>query len=516
MTNAEKLQRILDSPSSWIETFCKIVNKDNKLVPFILNDEQKDFVNNKTQLDIILKSRQIGFSVLNAALSLYYCCTIPNVHCLLASYTLDSANTIYDKLKQIYYSIPDCVKPKEIQNNRKELAFANGSKITVTTIGNKDIARGSSLYFVHLSEFAFVSDDKAKKQLTAIEQSILPDSGGIVIESTANGLNHYYELYNKAENKECMYEAHFYSWLNDYKMHAKEQKEYSEKYKAINGHYLTKEELEPIEKTYLDNGATLQMLMWRRMKISNIGEQQFQTEFPAFSNEAFVSTGATVFDVKNVQLDYNVKKSLKSLQTITTLPQSIKIYMSNYLTIWNEPQSGVHYYISCDSAEGMGGTFDYTVIDVYTENAEQVAQFRSNKIKPPDIAMILNELGHYYNGANIIVENASTGGVILDRLRNMYHYKNLYKYKDWDARGRQIKKVGFKTTPKSKPILISQFVEWYENNDVFIKSTATLKEMKTYVFDGSSTNAIIGQHDDCCIACALVIEAIKTHKNYIW
>lgn len=506
----------MNSPILWIENFCKIVNKDGKEVPFMLNDEQRDFVNHKSQLDIILKSRQIGFSVLNCALSLYYCCTMPNVHCMLASYTQDSANTIYDKLKQIYYSIPSVVKPKEIQNNRKELAFSNGSKITVTTIGNKDIARGSSIYFCHLSEFAFVVDDRATKQLMAIEQAMLPNSGGIVIESTANGLNHFYELYNKAENKENMYHAHFYSWLNDHQMHSKEQKEYSKRYKSINGHYLTEEELTPLERTYFNSGANLNMLMWRRLKVSNIGESAFSQEYPAFANEAFISTGATVFDVGKVQLDYNSKKSVIPLKSIANLPTSLALYLRNYLTVWNTPMSGTHYYIGCDSAEGMGGIYDYTVITIYTDDAEQVAEFRANTVKPYDIAEILYNLGIYYNNANIIVENASTGGIILDRLRNVNKYVNLYKYKDFDARGKVVKKLGWKTTPKSKPILINDFLEWYQNNDICIKSLATLNEMKTYMFDGSSTNAISGQHDDCVISTALVVQAIKTHKNYIW
>ena len=76
MNKTEKLLHIINSPVLWIETFCKINDKRGKTVRFKLNDEQKDFVRNKTAQDIILKSRQIGMSTLIDALTLYYVCTI--------------------------------------------------------------------------------------------------------------------------------------------------------------------------------------------------------------------------------------------------------------------------------------------------------------------------------------------------------------------------------------------------------------------------------------------------------
>lgn len=519
MNKTEKLLHIINSPVLWIETFCKINDKRGKTVRFKLNDEQKDFVRNKTAQDIILKSRQIGMSTLIDALTLYYVCTIPNIHCMLASYTQDSANAIYDKLKTIYYNLPESIRPAELQNNRKELALANGSKITVTTIGNRDIARGSSLFFCHLSEFAFVPDERANKQLLSIEQAMMPPiirgkycCGGIVIESTANGLNHYYELYNKAENHENTYTAHFYSWLNDYKMNEIQQKDYAKKYEIQNGK-LIESQLTDIENTYLNGGATIEMLEWRRMKMSNNGKS-FCQEYPAFPSEAFISTGNTVFDVSAVTLDYAQKQSINPLSDITGLPTLLSMYMNNYLTIWDKPLIGEKYYIGVDSAEGMGGTNDYSVISVFDSDGEQTAQFRSNVTKPFEIAEILDCIGRWYNTANIIVEAMSTGTIILDRLRNMYHYPNLYKYKDKVNGGK--KKLGYPETPKTKAQLINDMIEWYTNKDINIKSLNTLSEMKTYLFDGVSTNAVRGGHDDCVISCALVIQAIKTHMNYLW
>jgi hypothetical protein len=69
MTNAEKLRKILDNPRLWIESFLQIANKEGKIVPFRLNELQSDFIKNIDKYNIILKSRQLGFSVLMTAYS---------------------------------------------------------------------------------------------------------------------------------------------------------------------------------------------------------------------------------------------------------------------------------------------------------------------------------------------------------------------------------------------------------------------------------------------------------------
>lgn len=513
MTAIEKLKRIMSSPILWGETFCKVVNKKGKTVTFKMNPQQRELVEGLSKYNIVLKSRQLGITTISCCLSLYYAITKPNSHCMLISYSLDSASTIFDKLKTMYDSLPNGIRPKEIANNRSSLKFSNGSKITVTTLGSKELARGSSLQFVHISEVAFAKQELVSKQLLAIEQALLPDSK-LIIESTANGLNEFYNIWQKAENGESLYKPFFFSWIDDKIMFAEEYEQFSKRYKSIHGAELTIDELEPIEQTYYNMGASLKQLMWRRLKIANSSEMQFKQEYPATPIEAFITTGNNIFDTEKVVQQYNERKSIEKLTDILSLPTALKPYIRTYLKVWEEPQRGMKYYVGVDSAEGVGQ--DSSVIDIYNQDAVQVAQFRSNKIQAYNIASICNEIGLWYNRALLIVEKASTGGVILDRLRNMYHYKNLYKHKDYDQKGKMVKKIGWKTTLKTKPLLINDFAEWFHNNDIFIRSADTLNEMKTYVYDGSSTNAESGKHDDTVIASALAVQGIKSGINYLW
>ncbi len=56
--------------------------------------------------------------------------------------------------------------------------------------------------------------DNVDKQLLAIEQALKPN-GKIILESTANGLNYFSEMWNKSERKDNMYKPFFFSWIND-------------------------------------------------------------------------------------------------------------------------------------------------------------------------------------------------------------------------------------------------------------------------------------------------------------
>ena len=212
--NKEKLVYLWDDVNTvdWIQTFIKIVDKQGKMVPFILTEEQRTLVEQMERENIILKSRQLGISSIVIALSIRACIVNDHTTCLLVSHNQSSTNTIFDKLKQQFNSLPDFIKPKLATNNRQELKFENGSKITCLTAGNKDIGRGDTFNgIVHLSEFAFWKNPD--KQLISLTQA-LSDTGKIIIESTAQGFNKFSEVYYQAKSGENSYKGFFFNWIN--------------------------------------------------------------------------------------------------------------------------------------------------------------------------------------------------------------------------------------------------------------------------------------------------------------
>lgn len=507
MTHEEKIKIIWNDPRLFIENFIQIVDKRGKIVPFRLNELQDDFLSQMEKYNIILKSRQLGFSVFALAYSLYISITRANSTCLLMSYSIDSATGIFEKLKQMYFTIPDVIKPSLINNNKKELKFENGSRIIVATCGNKDVARGLTISFAHLSEVAFMKDT-ISKQLLAIEQALTP-SAKIILESTANGYNYFSEIWNKAKSSENMYKPYFANWYENKSMFKDDYINAVEIWKARNnGELLTLAELDAEELDLHKLGATIEQLMWRRLKIANNGGgdkglQNFYQEFPSTDTQAFISTGNSVFDSKKIDERLRYLPRHLNRNQLKGLKDILQNYLNNSLFIWEKPKLDMKYYLGVDSAEGVGQ--DYSVIQVFSEEGVQVAEFRNNKIAPHVFAQVVLELGKYYNRGQLIVEKASAGHTVVSKLRHDYRYRNMYMHKEYDARGRAKKKVGYVTNSKTKPLMVNKFREMFEENQIVINSKTLLEEMKVFKIEGDKMGAISGMHDDCVMSTAMAI-----------
>lgn len=515
--NQEKLKFLWkdENTALWIETFIKIADKSGKIVPFILTDEQKEVVSTMQRENIILKSRQLGISSVVVALSIRACIVKDNTTCLLVSHNQSSTNTIFDKLKQQFNSLPDWIKPEMTTNNRQELKFVNGSKITCLTAGNKDIGRGDTFNgIVHLSEFAFWKNPD--KQLKALSQA-LSDTGKLIIESTADGFNKFSEVYYQAKNHENSYKRYFFNWINGGRLFEDLYKLAVDRYITMNGKKLSVEDLDSDEIELHNIGATLDQLTWRRQKIATEGLETFHVEFPSSDNECFCTTGTQLFDSKRI--DNSIQTILKDKisyipkNSIIGLPTTLQTLYGKSLQIWGIPKIGERYYIGVDCSEGIGQ--DYSTAIVLNKDGEQVAQFKNNQIKPYQFADVIDTLGRYYNKALLTVEKASGGYAVIERLRYDKHYMNMLKYKTFDEFNRTIWKVGFDTNAKTKSIIVNDCREWFEKGMIKIVSKDILEEMKVFVSnDKGSMGAINGSHDDLVMALCLTIAGIKANIWY--
>lgn len=525
LTDAAKLKAVLDDPILWMRNFVRIVDKKGELIPFELNAQQLQFMNEKEKMNIILKSRQLGFSTLTCGLALYHACTKPNTHCLLVSYSQESASSLFDKLKQMYETIPTPVKPALNTNNKKELSMKNGSKVTCATAGLKEIARGMTLTFVHLSEFAFWREN-AGDLLLGLEQALTPNST-LVIESTANGMNFFSELYRAAAAKVNTYKPFFFSWWEDKVMFNEEYELYYKIFMAQNNNKL------PLwcdyEKELLLKGAREEQLIWRRIKISNMGydgEKKFKQEFPSTDIEAFQTTGYGLFDAEMISeqamsalepLKYediekfsDRRKDSFLLDYGDRFPGELLEYVkSGELVIYELRKPQWRYYVGCDFSEGVGR--DFTVF--YGQNFNCFTQFcfKSNRLRPTVCADILNKLARYYNYAYLVIERASSGPTAIDKLRNEYGYMNMHKHKMMDERGKKRSQIGFVTSQKSKVQIINDLREWFNEGELVIYDKTTLNELSTFVLDeGGRMRASGSNHDDHVMAAALSLHGLKT------
>ncbi|MFB5281914.1 DNA packaging protein [Peribacillus sp. Hz7] len=415
---------------------------------------------------------------------------------------------------------PD-VFPTVKRDNRDELIFSNGSKVSCLVGSNKSIGRGSSYSWLHLSEYAFY--DRQEMQLLSAEQSLMRgEHSRLTIETTSNGTsNNFYRLTMASMKGNSKYKTMFIPFYHDlYKKQFKFEHDEAESwYKENNkGTRLSVKDLEPDEKLLYEKGCNLRFLMWRRYKLLDMTLQEFQQEYPSNILESFISTGSSVFDQTTVLDRLNsAMQPYKKNEIINDVPELLHKFINKGLEIFYLPKRGVKYYGGCDSASGGGN--DYSTISIFNEEGQQVLSFYNNRVPVYEFAEIIDCIGKWYNYCFFAIERNSYGLPVLERLRKDYSYLNLYKQKLFDQRtGKKKMQLGFTTTASSKSVLISDLKENFEKGLMLVECRETLQQFQLFV---ENANGSMGNkkgdknHDDLVISTALSIQARKIGKWYV-
>lgn len=209
-----------------IRALYNITDKKANKILFARNRAQDHFNINKHSRNIILKSRQLGFTTFEAIDMLDDALFTPNFSGLLISYDKESSKDIFsNKIDFAWQSFPPELKAlykmDAERQNMLRFDFQDGtySNLSVRTSG-----RSATHNRVHISEFAKICrtrPDKAEEIMTGTIPSV-PIGGRIDIESTAEGaMGEFYDLFWAAYNRgdkdlrPTEYKAHFYNWLWD-------------------------------------------------------------------------------------------------------------------------------------------------------------------------------------------------------------------------------------------------------------------------------------------------------------
>jgi len=198
MIGKKVIEQIQD-PKFYLESFTQIKGKVPGLIPFILNEAQKDLFNtlNESSRIMILKARQLGMSTAVTGYLYHLAITTPGINVALIGYNSDLTAELLDKVKTFYRSTPEAMRPKIRYNSKYEISFpAIDSKILVLP-STENVGRGYTLFAVLITELAFI--EKAEEKMLAIENAV-PAGGKIVIESTPNAIGNLYHRMWMADN----------------------------------------------------------------------------------------------------------------------------------------------------------------------------------------------------------------------------------------------------------------------------------------------------------------------------
>ena len=542
-------REILQSFPRFAKNFTYITDKLGNKVNLVLNTSQEQIEELILDLQskgipprlLILKARQMGISTYVQGRIVWKTATTENRNALVIAHLDDSTRAIFKKAKYAIDNLPDDIKPLMKSSNAKEFIFDKpryykghkeglNSRTLIQTAGGDGYGRSDTYHYVHLSEFAFWQGSGTKspdKQLSGILQSV-PDIVDtlVVIESTANGMNAFKDVWDKAVSGEIGFIPVFLPWYQhkEYEIRvlpheAKEFKETMSEYEL----WLYNEMNLPLKK----------IKWWRETKKNKCNNDinQMKQENPTTPEEAFIFSGRPVFNLDNIQKristlrraykhkpykegyfafkwhneyykDYIVKDSIVFIENSS----------KPYVRIYFDPTDLDPYIIGADT-KGEGRD-SYAAQVVNNVNRKRVAtlEMQVNNSKP--FAWQLYCLGNYYNKALIGVEmNFNTAPIEeLERLR----YPNQYVREKVDDYTKQTqKKLGFKTDGITRPRMIDNLSYLVDNHIDLFQDIKTLRQMTTFVYDTDNRpDAMAGAHDDLLISDAICTE-IRTQQSMI-
>jgi hypothetical protein len=140
---------------------------------------------------------------------------------------------------------------------------------------------------------------------------------------------------------------------------------------------------------------------------------------------------------------------------------------------------------------------------------KQVAELVSDNISPDLFAYKVKSLGEMFNNAFITVESNNHGGMTLMKLRDIYPNPKLYTAREDTDR---IMEFGYRTTSKTKPLLINNFRREFTDGFTIV-SPALRDELSTFIETGDGKlEADSGCFDDRVMAMAVgLMGARKAH-----
>ena len=475
--------------------FFKIQDKHGRSIPFFPKKAQKHFHEElkKHNRIIVLKARQMGFSTFLQLYFLDYIMSHRDKKCIMIAHYMEQASEIFKKIKYSFKNLhQDLQKFYEVKyDSARELYFGSiDSSIAVTTSG-----RSATFQKAHISEYAFFESRLVQETMTGTLQAIGKDQQ-LIIETTANGLNHFFRLWTEAKRGENDFVPLFYNWTweDDYRVSVPQDLD-------LKGEYLKiADELKLYPDIQERFGLDDEQLYWYFLKAREIKDKVKQ-EYPIDDLECFLASGKSwipLTQIANIQTKKPIRTPFVVIEKLTdsTRPPSQTTF---FVDLFAKPTEKHRYTIGIDTASGNGlDSSTIEVVDIDTN--EEVASFYSKGIKPTELSDLAVEIANYYNRGLIIPENNGVGMAVTERLR--FIYGNLFiDERSVSINGGLSSNVGFATTSSSRPQLLAKFKEEFEKNNFKINSEIVKKQLQTFIVkENGKIEHEDGEHDDSLFA----------------
>jgi hypothetical protein len=194
----------------------------------------------------------------------------------------------------------------------------------------------------------------------------------------------------------------------------------------------------------------------------------------------------------------------------------------NKILIWEHPKHNSKYGMGNDNSDGLGeGASDDAVLEIVKagtikDKDKQVCEFASPDLNPTRLWPIMEALASYYSLDEqilIAVELNNGGSEAQTRLLER-GFGNFYRQKDDTKLGEDVtnfKNFGFKTTPRTRPLLqnhihnflIGKYIDIYSLK--FLEEIKGLKKVRSLNNNYTEGGKILGAKDNRFLALSIIL-----------
>lgn len=436
------------------ETYCAITHIDYGVIKVQLRDYQRDMLEIMARDRMVTcnLSRQLGKTTVVAIFLAHFACFNKDKTIGILAHKGSMSAEVLDRTKQAIELLPDFLQPGITEWNKGNIELDNGSKIGAYA-SSPDAVRGNSFALIYIDECAFIPN--FIEAWLAIQPVISSGrKSKILITTTPNGLNHFYDIWTAAVDGKSGFTPYTAIWTS------------------------------VKERLYNDNDEFDDGYQWSAQTISASSLEQFKQEHCA---EFHGTSGTLISGMKLANMDW---------MEITS--EDGKFYQ------FKAPKEDRKYIAALDCAEGRGQDYHALhIIDITEMPYEQVAVFHSNTTSHLILPDVILRYLNMYNEAPVYIELNSTGVSIAKSLYSDLEYENVICDSFID--------LGMKQSKRSKAIGCSTLKDLIEKDKLIIHHKATVFEFRTFSEKGVSWAAEEGYHDD--LVMGLVIFAWLTTQQ---
>lgn len=458
--------------------------------PITLRDYQENLLNNyeKFRWNIILFPRQSGKTTTTVIEICHFCTFNVDKDCVVIAQSERVVNEILTKIKEAFASLPYFLQPGFIKFTKNGFVLDNGCRLSIG-VASESVVQGFSLDFVFIDEFAYISNSRVKKFWNNIYPTLAnnPESK-IVIASTPNGRNLFWELWTGAMNKTNKFTTNRIYW---YDVPGRDE-------------------------------------LFKEDTIANVGiegwEMGFECSFDTQLKSIFRSSiqKSLRFAQKDAEEDKTWSKENHFLGELFDIE-----FINQDILPFNIAED--YFMFGIDLGEGLGQDSTTIKIRKLFWNIEKkridyksIGVYRDNEISVEDFAELTANLYKYFdkNKIKIVVDYTNYGGEYFAHInklkkfdKNFFHLDNVI-FAKFESTTKKDYELGIRWNQQNKKLAVRSFTGLVNNEELNENHFLTVEEYLNFGKNLNGTYSAQYGHDDLIMSDISIAWFLKSNNLY--